>query len=87
MCQKVVSALSGVPRGGSPHRTEESSGRGTFDRGDLKEAAGAAGRAMEPLACSWGFGAGNAGNYAPREAGETAFEAVEDVGEVRLWSA
>jgi len=26
--------------------------RGTFDRGDLKEAASAAGRAIEPVACS-----------------------------------
>jgi Transposase DDE domain len=50
-CLQVVSALSGVPRSGSPHTAEESSGRGTFDRGDLKEAAGGAGRAMEPLVC------------------------------------
>jgi hypothetical protein len=34
---------------------EQGSGRGTFDRGDLKEAAGGAGRAMEPLAFSLGF--------------------------------
>jgi len=30
-------------------------GRGTFDRDDLKEAAGAAVRAMEPLAWSFDF--------------------------------
>jgi len=28
-------------------------GRGSFDRGDLKEAGGGAGRAMEPLVCFW----------------------------------
>ena len=55
-------------------------GRGTFDRGDLKEAAGVAGRAMEPLVCVWGFGTGDVSYCAPREAGETAFGAFEEVG-------
>jgi hypothetical protein len=67
-------------RGENPRRAEENSGRGTFDRGDLKEAVGGAGRAMEPLAFSWGFGAGNVGNFAPREAGKAAFGALEEVG-------
>jgi hypothetical protein len=58
---------------------EQGSGRGTFDRGDLKEAAGGAGRAMEPLAFSWGFGSGNVGNFAPREGGKAAFGALEEV--------
>ena len=39
---EVVSALSGVPRAENLVQAEENSGRGTFDRGDLKEAAGAA---------------------------------------------
>src|SRR5450631_1701727 len=38
--RQVVSALSGVPRTTIPPRTEEDSGRGTFDRGDLKEVLG-----------------------------------------------
>jgi hypothetical protein len=37
--RQVVSALSGVPRLEVPRRTEQGSGRGTFDRGDLKEVA------------------------------------------------
>src|SRR5438552_370036 len=53
---EVVSALSGVPRTTIPLKTEQGTGRGTFDRGDLKEAAGGAGRAMEPLACVFSFG-------------------------------
>ena len=52
---------------------EQRWGRGTFDRGDLKEAAGGAGRAMEPLVCFWGVGAGNVGNFAPRDGGKAAF--------------
>jgi hypothetical protein len=44
-------------RGVKPRGTEERLSRGTFDRGDLKEAAGGAGRAMEPLAWSLNFGA------------------------------
>lgn len=36
---EVPSALSGVPRLEVPRRTEQGSGRGTFDRGDLKEVA------------------------------------------------
>ena len=47
-------------RGVKSYGNEECSSRGTFDRGDLKEAAGVAGRAMEPLACSWSFDAGQA---------------------------
>ncbi len=54
--REVVSALSGVPRREILLRTAQGSGRGTFDRGDLKEAAGGAGRAMEPLACGFGVG-------------------------------
>ena len=46
---------------------EECAGRGSFDRGDLKEAAGGASRAMEPQACFWGFGAGRAGNCGANE--------------------
>jgi hypothetical protein len=42
-------------------RTVKCAGRGSFDRGDLKEAAGGAGRAMEPLACSGGLEAGSGG--------------------------
>jgi hypothetical protein len=37
---------------------------------------------MEPLTCSWGFGTGNVGNGAPREAGKAAFEASR-----MLWRA
>lgn len=59
------------------------SGRGTFDRGDLKEAAGAAGRAMEPLACSWGFGTDDVDYYGPREPGKGALKAFEDAGASR----
>ena len=54
--REVVSALSGVPRTEILAERNRGSGRGTFDRGDLKEAAGAAGRAMEPLAGFWVLG-------------------------------
>ena len=43
---QVVSALSGLPRERGAGEVN-CSGRGSFDRGDLKEVAGAAGRAME----------------------------------------
>jgi hypothetical protein len=55
-------------------------GRGSFDRGDLKEAAGGAGRAMEPLACFWFFDAGYVGGYVRRDAGKAALELPEKVG-------
>jgi hypothetical protein len=55
-------------------------GRGSFDRGDLKEAAGGAGRAMEPLACFWFFDAGYVGGYVRRDAGKAALELSEKVG-------
>jgi hypothetical protein len=45
-------------RGVKSSETEERSSRGTFDRGDLKEAGGAAVRGMEPLAWWWSFEAG-----------------------------
>ena len=38
--RQVVSALSGVPRAEILARRKKHSGRGTFDRGDLKEVAG-----------------------------------------------
>ena len=38
--REVVSALSGVPRAEILARRKKHSGRGTFDRGDLKEVAG-----------------------------------------------
>jgi hypothetical protein len=44
---EVVSGLSGVPRAESLAQRIKHSGRGTFDRGDLKE--GAVGAAMELL--------------------------------------
>jgi hypothetical protein len=53
---------------------EQGSGRGTFDRGDLKEASGGAGRAMEPRASFWGDGAGNVGKFGRRDGGRAAFE-------------
>ena len=52
---QVVSALSGVPRAKRLRTARENSGRGTFDRGDLKEAGGGACRAMEPRAGLWCF--------------------------------
>ena len=63
-----------------PRRTEQGSGRGTFDRDDLKEAAGGAGRAMEPLACFFGFEAGDVNSYERKDVGKSAFEAFEKGG-------
>ena len=47
---------------------EESTVRGSFDRGDLKEAAGAA-SPMEPRGAFLGFDAGRRGRLTPRVAG------------------
>jgi len=35
---------------------------------------------MEPLACVWGFGTVYVGYCVPREAGKTAFGALEEAG-------
>jgi hypothetical protein len=78
--RKVVSALSRVPRRKVPAKTEEHSGRGTFDRGDLKEAAGAVGRAMEPLACSLILRRGAARGPCPGEVAFGVFEKVRSAG-------
>ena len=55
--REVVSALIGTASDADGcENSELLEGRGTFDRGDLKEAAGGAGRAMESLgACSGGL--------------------------------
>ena len=55
-------------------------GRGTFDRGDLKEAAGVAGRAMEPLPDFWGVGAGRAGDIEADDKEGAALDARGDTG-------
>jgi hypothetical protein len=43
-------------------------GRGSFDRGDLKEAAGAAGRAMEPQGCFGVVETGDVSRYVRKKA-------------------
>ena len=58
-------------RGVQIRDAEEDSGRGTFDRDDLKEAAG---RAMEPLACSWSFEVGIVGSFARLRLGKATIE-------------
>ena len=60
-------------------------GRGSFDRDDLKEAAGAAVRAMEPESRFWGFGAGWLGFSAAREAERAGFGALEALERVGGW--
>jgi hypothetical protein len=55
-------------------------GRGSFDRGDLKEAAGGASRAMEPRVCFWGFDTGRIGRWTRKEAGSAALEASKGAG-------
>ena len=50
-------------------------GRGSFDRDDLKEAAGAAVRAMEPGSLFWGFEGGCAVLSAPKESGGAGLDA------------
>jgi hypothetical protein len=54
--------------------------RGSFDRGDLKEAADGASRAMEPRVGFLGFEARRLGRWAGREAGKAARSASKEAG-------
>ena len=61
----------------------KSSGRGTFDRDDLKEAAGAAVRASVLWSrglVDFGSWAGNIANQAPSEAGRTLLKPLRTSG-------
>jgi hypothetical protein len=53
------------------------SGRGSFDRGDLKEVGGAAGRAMEPQAVFESFETSCSRAAAARNSGEIDFDVPE----------
>ena len=55
-------------------------GRGCFDRGDLKEAGGGAGRAMEPLVCFLELETGRADKLTRSEIEEAALEAPKAAG-------
>jgi hypothetical protein len=79
---QVVSALSGVPRT-EISQNENHADRGTFDRGDLKEAAGGASRAMEPRVCFLGFEARCLGRWTGREAGKAAISTSKETGALR----
>lgn len=58
--------------------------RGSFDRDDLKEAAGAAVRAMEPESWFWRFEAGYAGCSALGKTGGAGLDASETAERVAL---
>src|SRR6516225_8486297 len=51
--------------------------RGSFDRGDLKEVAGATGRAMEPQAVFGSFAPSHWRDVPARNSGEAAFDIAE----------
>jgi hypothetical protein len=66
---------------GSKRTGEENcSGRGSFDRGDLKEVAGAAGRAMEPQAVFSGFGSNGCDRMAGGDRVEIGFDLADFAG-------
>ena len=81
---QVVSALSGLPRGRMLGERVNCAGRGSFDRDDLKEAAGAAVRAMESESWFWRFEAGYAGCSALEKTGGAGLDASETAERVAL---